>query len=454
MNADDTRQAFLSSLDPKINLIQVSYCDLGGILRGKAVSRATLERRLQEGIGFPPAMLALTSVETIASVKGLGSMGEFRLLPDPSTFLLPLFQPGIGSLLGNLQQLDGSPWALCPRTFLQRMQARLAEEGMQMHVGTEHEFYLVRREVEGDGRYVPADSAEKSRIFTGLACQPLFLSTLIPELERQQLPLELLHAEAGPSQFELSLTQSEALQAADRVCHLRKVVRGVAQLYEVEASFAPKPFLAHFGSGLHLHVSLWQAGDNCFSDAEQPGTLSQLAHWFLAGIMEHLPGLLALLCACPNSYDRLQPHAWSSAYICWGYDNREAAIRVPSPYLGREAASTNLEIKCADHSANPYLVLGSILAAGLDGITQHKEPGEPLQIDPAILSEAEREQRGIARLPTTLGEALSALEQDTVLLEALGEDLSAAYLVVKRAECAFFEDLSPEQRAAHALTTY
>ena len=230
------------------------------------------------------------------------------------------------------------------------------------------------------------------------------------------------------------------LRAADNVCLVRETVRGVARTFDLFATFAPKPFLDQAGSGAHIHFSLWgtegseHAGKNLFYDANQRGGLSQLAKYFIGGILRHIRGLLAITCASPNSYRRLLPHFWSSAYDTYGFDNREGAIRVPSAFWGREPDSINLEFKPSDHSGNPYLALGAFIAAGLDGIKNNIDPGPPQEIDPGNYSDEEREQLGIHRLPTSLDEALDELERDTVLTEALGPLLASSYIAVKRNE--------------------
>ena len=170
--------------------------------------------------------------------------------------------------------------------------------------------------------------------------------------------------------------------------------------------------------------------------------------------MHHIRALVALTCGSPNSYRRLLPHYWSSAYGAYGYDNREGAIRIPSVFKGREADSTNLELKCADHSGNPYLAIGALIAAGLDGIKNQIEPGEPAEIDPGNYSDEERDRRGIRRLPTTLDEALDELERDQVLLEALGPLLASSYIAVKRNESAFFKDKSAEEETRQHFYKY
>ncbi|GHO70713.1 hypothetical protein KSC_096050 [Ktedonobacter sp. SOSP1-52] len=207
-------------------------------------------------------------------------------------------------------------------------------------------------------------------------------------------------------------------------------------------------------------MSLWgtergeQAGKNLFFEEGQRGGFSQLGKYFVGGVLKHIRGLVALTCGSPNSYRRLLPHYWSSAYSVYGYDNREGAIRIPSLFSGREANSANIELKCADHSGNPYLALGTLLAAGLDGIEKRIEPGEPQEIDPGNYSDEERARLGIQRLPTTLSEALDELEHDTVLTEALGPLLATSYIAVKRNEIEFFKEKTPEEETAQHFYKY
>ena len=176
--------------------------------------------------------------------------------------------------------------------------------------------------------------------------------------------------------------------------------------------------------------------------------VSALGYHFVAGVLEHLPALLALTCPSVNSYRRLQPHFWSSAYTAWGPDNREGAVRIPSTFASDRAGSTNAELKACDASANPYLALGGLLAAGLDGVRRALEPPEPTMVDPGNYSDAERTARRIERFPATLAAALDRLERDAVLQEALGPLLARSFLAVKRAESEAFgkEDVGFEQR--------
>jgi glutamine synthetase len=432
-----------------LRLVRFLYCDNGGIIRGKTTHTNKLASRMQEGIGQTLAMQAFTGVETLAAVEGMGPVGEFRLVPDPETFVILPYVPNSGSMFCDMIRLDGQPWEACPRSFLKRMCAELAKEGMRAEAAVEHEFYLAREE---GGQYVPADhSLCYSSI--GLDEQANVIDEMLAALEAQGLSIELFHTELGPAQQELSIHHADALRAADNVCLVRETIRGVARKFNLFASFAPKPFLDQAGSGAHIHFSLWDnegsghLPTNLMYDANERNFLSQTGRYFIGGILRHIHALVAITCASPNSYSRLLPHYWSSAYDVYGFDNREAAIRVPSVFHGREADSMNLELKCADHSGNPYLAFGALIAAGLDGIRNRIEPGEPQAIDPGNYSDEERQRLGIRRLPTSLDEALNALERDKVLTEAMGPLLASSYLAVKRSETAFFSDKSPAEEA-------
>src|SRR5437016_2722145 len=453
MNAQDVIQQVRNA---DLRLVRFLYCDNGGIIRGKATHASKLATRISEGIGQTLAMQAFTGVESLADVAGMGPIGEFRLIPDPQTFVILPYVPNTGSMMCDMIRLDGQPWEACPRTFLKRMIASLAEQGMRAEVAVEHEFYLARE--EGD-KYVPADDSlcYSSR---GLDDEAEVIDAILAALQAQSVSIELFHTELGPAQQELSISHSDVLRAADNVCLVRETARGVARNFGLLATFAPKPFLDQAGSGAHIHLSLWgsdgqgQSGKNLFFDASQRGNLSLTGKYFIGGVLRHIRALIAITCGSPNSYRRLLPHFWSSAYGAYGFDNREGAIRVPSAFWGREAASINLELKPADHSGNPYLALGALLAAGLDGIQLRIDPGDPQEIDPGNYSDEEREQRGIRRLPTSLDEALDELERDDVLKEALGPLLASSYIAVKRNELAFFKDKTPEEETRQHFYKY
>jgi glutamine synthetase len=453
----DRETVLRTAQEQQLRLVRFMYCDNGGILRGKATHVSGLERHMAEGIGQSLAMQAFAGVDALAPVAGMGPVGEFRLAPDPTTFVVLPHLPHTGMMLCDLLGLDHQPWAACPRSFLKRMVAEAARMSIAVQASFEHEFYLARE--APDGGYQPYD---RSLCYSaiGFDSSAVIIDDVIAALDSMGIQVEQFMPELGPGQQELSIHHAEALSAADNALLVRQVVHSVARAHGVIASFAAKPFLDAAGSGAHIHFSLWGApgaphdGQNLLYDPQGRGAVSALGYHFIGGVLTHLPGLLALTCASPNSYRRLLPHFWSSAYTAYGFDNREGAIRIPSPFWGREAESTNLELKPSDHSGNPYLALGGLLAAGLDGIRRELDPGEPVDVDPGNFSDDERAQRGIKRLPQTLAAALDALEADIVLTEALGPTLAEAYVAVKRLESRYFADKSPEDEARQHFDKY
>ncbi len=421
----------------KVQLVRFLYCGNDGVIRGKACATEFLESYLVSGIGLTVAMQCMNMLDQLVPEGSFGPVGEIRLTADPATFALLPYVPRSARLLCDMLTIEGEPWAACPRTFLKRMTARAVSRGLVCRAAFENEFTLARREGAG---YVPLD---QSNCFStiGMDGAAPVMSDIVEALGAQGVQPEQYYAELGPGQQELPVRFAEALRAADNQITLRETARGVALKHGLVASFAPKPFPEQAGNGAHVHFSLWRLSDggNHFHDAHDRYGLSEAGYGFIGGVMAHLPALVALTAPTVNSYRRLQPRFWSSAYTAWGPDNREGAIRIPSMRRGREMESTNLELKPSDPSCNPYLALGALLAAGLDGIERKLDPGAPTLVDPDTLSDAERAQRGIRRLPQSLGEALDALERDEVLREALGEVLLHEYLAVKRSEVRAFD---------------
>ncbi len=433
-----------------IDLVRFLYVDHGGVIRGKAAARSRLAERTRTGIGHTVAMMAMSMLDRLQDVPGMGPVGEIRLVPDPETFVPLPYAPGAASMICDLRELDGSPWAACPRAFLKDAVAELAAEGYDLVAAFEPEFTLGRRLPDpagGPDRLVPIDDS-LCYATTGFDQAHDFTIKLVRALEGQGLRVEHYYPELGHGQQELSIRHAPALMAADNHVIYRETVRGLATRMAMWASLAPKSIPDQAGNGCHLHVSLWDraGGRNLFSDASDRYGLSPLAYRFIAGVRHHLPALVALTCGTVNSFRRLAPRMWASAYNCYGMDNREAPIRICSPMAGDVAGSTNLEIKPSDSSANPYLSLGAVIHAGLDGIRRGLDPGEAVGVDPATLSDAERTRLGAHRLPASLDEALDALEGDELLMEALGPLRRDAYLAVKRSEAKDFaaEDVAFE----------
>jgi len=394
-------------------------------------------------------MMAMSMLDTLQPVAGMSPVGEVRIKPDPSTLVSLPYAPGAGAMLADLVKPDGEPWEACARTFLKQAIAELATEGYAMSAAFEPEFTLGRREPDpggGPDRLVPVDDS-LCYSSTGFHQAHDYVLELVQAMNAQGLRVEHYYPELGHGQHEVAIRHAPALRAADNHVLYRETVRGVAFGRGLWASLAPKPIPDQAGNGAHLHASLTDlatdgspGGAAVFGDPSDRYGLSATGYHFIGGLLAHLPALVALTCGSVNSYRRLQPQFWSSAYACYGMDNREAAIRICSPLRGDAASSVNLELKPSDSSANPYLALGGFIQAGLDGIRRRLEPGEAVNVDPATMTEAEREAVGARRLPRTLTEALDALAADELLMSKLGPLRSSAYLAVKRAEAAAFAE--------------
>jgi len=419
-----------------LRLVRFLWCGNDGTVRAKASSLHGLEGRIQSGIGLTVAMQAMNALDQLQPVDGMGPVGEIRLVPDPETFRVLPYAPHTGGMLVDQLQLDGDPAPVCQRTFLRRMENRLADRGTRLEVAFENEFSLA---TQVDGTFVPIDSGLCFSTISATAAQD-YLDQLVAALETQSIVLEQYYSELGHGQHEISTQHAPALRAADDQLFVRETIRGVAAQNGLVASLAPKPWPENAGNGGHIHFSLWDAGANRnrFHDGSAPDRLSAEARSFIAAVLAHLPGLCGLTAPSFNSYHRILPQYWAGAFACWGHDNREAPLRVPSVFWGMEEASTNVELKAADASSNPYLAVGGLIAAGLDGLARGLEPPEPVEVDPATIDEQERAGRGIVRLPTTQEEALDALEADEVLTDALGPVLTESYLAVRRSEWAAY----------------
>jgi len=439
----------LQTLDAAgVRFVRILWCDNANIIRGKAVHRGTVSEYLKHGVGISAAQQAIPVMyDAPVPGSGLGPVGEVRLVPDWDTFTPLPYAPGHARVIGDMVK-DGYPWNLCPRNFLKTMVAEAQREGLEVIAAFENEFYLLRQTPDG---VVPADET----VFASTLAMDLHqgvIDEIVEALVEQGMLVEQYYPESGPGQQEISVLYTHALGAADQQIAFRETVRAIALQHNLKASFLPKIFADKAGSGCHLHLSLWQDGQNLLPNLEADGGLSEVARRFIAGILHHLPALMALTTPSTNSYRRIRPHFWSGAFRCWGMDNREAAVRVPSN--PEEISPTHFELKTVDASANPYLALGSVIAAGLDGVRHCLELGEPVAVDPGHMTESERSTRGIELLPTNLGESIEQLSNDKVLLDALGTELTQAYLAVRKAEWEVMKDLELEEEVKLLLERY
>jgi glutamine synthetase len=427
--------------------LRVAWCDSAGLARAKAVHVGRLADLGEHGVGISAAQMAVpVMADAVVPGAGAGPVGEVRLVPDWATLVQLPYCPGHARVLGDMRQ-GGRPWPLCPRAFLRRMVAAAADCGLEVRAAFENEFYLLR---PGPG-VAPADDTLFASTRSMDRHAPL-IDAVAGALLGQGIPVEQYYPESGPGQQEISISPADPLAAADRQVAFRETVRAVAAGHGLRASFLPKIFADQAGSGCHVHLSLWRGGVNVMPDPADSGGLTAEARAFVAGLLTHLPALMAVTTPSVNSYRRFRPHCWAGAFRCWGVDNREAAIRVPSAPDGRGARQ--VEVKTVDATANPYLALGAILAAGLDGVRRRLEPPDPLAVDPGDLSDGERASRGIDPLPADLGTAIGGLERDAVLLAALGPELARAFGAVRKAEWQALQGLDLDGEVRLLLERY
>lgn len=449
MTENHTFEQVKKSLEEaEIRFVRVLWCDNANIIRGKAVHLGMLSHYFEHGVGISAGQQGLPVMyDAVVPESGLGPVGEIRLVPDWSS-LTPLpYSRGHARVMGNMVN-HGESWALCPRDFLLRMIDAAKSQGLEIRSAFENEFYLLQQTFQ---EFVSRDST----VFASTQAMDMnreVIDEIADALIAQQIPVEQYYPESGPGQHEISMRYTDALRSADWQIAFRETVHAVAYRHNLTASFLPKIFPDAAGSGCHIHLSLWHDELNLLSDRQGVCGLSKVAIAFIAGILHHLPALMALTTPSVNSYRRIRPHSWSGAFRCWGLDNREAAVRVPSsPEM---AGSTHFELKTVDASANPYLALGAVIAAGLDGVQRSLEPGNPIAGDPGHLSVDERRISGIDPLPANLGDALAQLKQNHVLLNALNPQLSQAFLAVRQAEWEAMKDWELTEEVKLLLERY
>jgi glutamine synthetase len=412
-------------------LVALACCDLGAIVRGRWLPDDQLEEALAAGVGWTPANQVLTPLGGLAEPNPFGSVGDVRLLPDPGTRAraeLGGGTPALELMLCDIVELDGSPWDCCPRRFLRAaLDAVSSEIDAHVSVSFEHEFQLLR---EGPPPLPFSLAAER-------AAEP-FASELMRALDEAGLEPQRIFAEFAPHQLEVPLAPADGLAAADRAIVMREVVRELARSHGERASFVPLLDPLQAGNGVHIHLNLLDdAGFSMLYDPGRPGSLSELGSRFAAGVLAHARAVNALTAPSPVSSARLQPHRWGAGAVCLAERNREALLRIPPVVTlggGEPARQLRLEYRGADAAANPYLALGAILLAGLDGLQRALADPPLLDCDPGELDAAGAERFGVGALPSSLGDALRALEQDDVARGWLPPLLYDAYTSVKRAE--------------------
>jgi glutamine synthetase len=433
-------------------IVMVCYCDIAGQVRGKGFPARDLEARRRKGVGWTPTNIMITAHGPIGDTPW-GPFGDLVLLPDPDTHVRIDFGDGSAAenfVLADVTNLDGSPWSCCPRTFLKRgLDALAAEFGFKLKAAFEHEFHYDAVEERPNSSYALDAFRRQGR----------FAETLLGALEEAGVELDTFMPEYGPAQYEVTVGAADGLRAADQAVLLREVVRATAQRFGARASFTPILRPNAVGNGVHVHFSLEDVATvrPVSHDAARPHGLSEPAGSFLAGILARMPALTAVTAPATISYLRLVPHRWSAAYANLGLRDREAGVRICPVFetTGVDAARQyHFEYRAADAAASPYLLLGAIVWAGLSGLRQRLPPPQPTTSDPDAMSEAERNEAGIERLPRSLDEALDRFAADAECAAWMGDDLHRAYLAHKRFEARTLGALSLEEQCERYRLAY
>jgi glutamine synthetase len=426
-----------------VRFVRLWFTDVLGFLKSVAVAPAELEGAFSEGIGFDGS-----------AIQGFARVYESDMVahPDPATFqLLPWrgSTQGTARMFCDIRLPDGSPSFADPRFVLKRALDKASEMGFTFYTHPEIEFYLFKQPIIPGQVPVPAD---QSGYFdhTTISVATDFRRQAITVLEQMGISVEFSHHEGGPGQQEIDLRYADALTTADNIMTFRVVIKEVAAMQELFASFMPKPLTEHPGSGMHTHVSLFEGDTNAFYDASAEYHLSKTGRRFIAGLLAHAADICAVTNPWINSYKRLIAGGEAPSYICWGQNNRSALVRVPM-YKPTKGASARVELRSIDSGANPYLAFALVLAAGLDGIEKEMELPEGAEDDVWSLTDKQRQAMGIKPLPRSLGMAIDLMESSQLVADTLGEHVFDFFLRNKKAEYEEYRAYVTEWELAKSL---
>lgn len=443
----DAHDPLLAAAD----VLRVRWVDLAGVTRAKGVYLPTLRREadrstggtavLDRAVRISQAQFAIpVTADAVIAATGLLPTHDLRLVPDWSSLCeLPY---AAGHVAVAADTYDGEkPWPGCPRGFLRRMGEAAAAAGLDVAMGVELEFVLLDAAEVAAGRLTRADAC----VFAQEAAfdrHPAAIAAILTALDAQGIPPAQVHPESAGGQWEISLAPTNPLTCADWIVSARQTVHAVAREHGLIATFLPLLGLDAGGSGMHVHMSFTGEPDDGLGRWGEPA---------IAGILDHLDALLAVTAPTPASLQRFRPHFWVGAYRGWGVDNKEVPLRVVP---GRSGAPRDLEFKAIDATANPYLALGALVAAALDGIARGATAPAPVEGDPGSLSDDARAAAGTTALPHDPSATLAAFAADEALRAAMGEMLHRTYLTVKRVEAAELADMGLPAAAVLTLERY
>ncbi len=410
-----------------VRFLRLQFTDILGVIKNVEVPRSQFEKALDGEIQFDGS-----SIEGFVRIQE----SDMGLVPDLNTFqVFPWSHPNgkVARLVCDVIEPDGKPFSGCPRQALKRQMDKAKALGYELMTGPEAEFFLFRRDAAGDpivdthdeGGYfdlTPVDRGEDAR------------RDIVVALEAMGFEVEAAHHEVAPGQHEIDFKYGNAVHTADNVTTFKLIVKKVALDHGLHATFMPKPIFGVNGSGMHVHQSLMTGSGattkNAFYDAKAKYQLSATALHYIGGVLKHARAIAAVTNPLVNSYKRLVPGYEAPVNVAWSERNRSPMVRIPA----RRGMGTRCEVRMPDPSCNPYLAFTVMLAAGLDGIKNKLEPGEPVNENVFEMSERERKRRKIEVLPGSLSEALDCLEKDDLLKNSLGDHIFTNFVEAKRAE--------------------
>lgn len=429
MSSPDWQQ-IKSDLEQKgVRYALASFVDLHGMSKAKAVPLAHLGQMARGSELFTGAALDGVPQEV--------SDDEVATMPDPASLTVLPWQQEVAWFASDLH-LRGEPFEACSRNVLHRVRAEAAAMGYRFNLGIETEFFVLKR--NGAGELVPfseRDTLDKPAYdVRGLLDNLPWLDELVQAMNDLGWGVYSFDHEDGPGQFETDFDYAEVLTMADRLTFFKLMAKEIAHRHGLIATFMPKPFGDRTGSGAHFNMSLADlaSGENLFVDPEgKPAAVSRLAEHFIAGILRHAAAICAVIAPTVNSYKRLVAQGsmsgftWAPVFVCYGNNNRTNMLRIPSP-------GGRVECRAADISCNPYLGGAMILAAGLEGIREQLDPGDPNLVNAYTLTPEQLAERGITMLPRTLGEAIEAFAADPLSRRVFGDALFDSFVAYKRDE--------------------
>jgi len=408
-----------------IKFITLQFTDLLGVIKEVIIPVEQLEGAARDGVWFDGS-----SVEGFARIQE----SDLFLKPDMATYAIVPWLTENGKtarLICDIYRPDGKPFAGDPRFILKQAVEEAAKAGFEYNLGPEPEFYLFRTDAEKRtspmdyGSYFDLSSHEGYKV----------IKKIVGALENFGINVETSHHEVGFGQYEIDFHYGPCIDIADKVLTLKYCAKKIAQMYNLHATFMPKPVMGKPGSGMHVHQSLFdtKAKANAFYDKDHKYNLSKVAYSFIAGQIKHIKAMCAILCPTVNSYKRLVSGFEAPVYVTWAAMNRSALLRVPKWFKAKQEAA-RIELRNPDPACNPYLAFAVMLKAGLDGIKNNLTPPEPVEENIYQLDDESLVQKNIDTLPTSLWEALDELKKDKLLQEALGEHLFERYIDVKTKE--------------------